>query len=76
MCRTRLLRILEGPAVAVIADAHFHDIEGEYDFAGIMVGGRKLTVRNAPQAQPAGALAPCLFTGEPSVEAILIARSY
>jgi len=36
----------------------------------------KLTVRNAPQAQPAGALAPCLFTGEPSVETILIARSY
>lgn len=33
------------PAVAVIADAHFHDIEGEYDFAGISVNGRKLTVR-------------------------------
>lgn len=33
------------PAVAVIADAHFHDIEGDYDFAGISVNGRKLTVR-------------------------------
>ncbi|MCT7664826.1 metallophosphoesterase family protein [Shinella kummerowiae] len=33
------------PAVAVIADAHFHDIEGDYDFAGISVDGRKLTVR-------------------------------
>jgi prolyl-tRNA synthetase len=36
----------------------------------------KLTVRNAPQAQPAGGLAPCLFTGDASVESILIARSY
>lgn len=34
------------PAVAVIADAHFHDIEGDYDFAGISVDGRKLTVRS------------------------------
>ncbi|AOF94274.1 metallophosphoesterase [Sinorhizobium sp. RAC02] len=33
------------PAVAVIADAHFHDIEGDYDFAGISLNGRKLTVR-------------------------------
>lgn len=33
------------PAVAVIADAHFHDIEGDYDFAGISVNGRTLTVR-------------------------------
>lgn len=34
------------PAVAVIADAHFHDIEGDYDFAGISVGGRRLTLRS------------------------------
>lgn len=34
------------PAVAVIADAHFHDIEGDYDFAGIRVGDRRLTVRS------------------------------
>ncbi|MGJ7041574.1 3',5'-cyclic AMP phosphodiesterase CpdA [Shinella sp. BE166] len=34
------------PAVAVIADAHFHDIEGDYDFAGITVNGRRLTVRS------------------------------
>ena len=33
------------PAVAVIADAHFHDIEGDYDFAGITLNGRRLTVR-------------------------------
>ncbi len=31
--------------VAVIADAHFHDIEGDYDFPGIVVNGRRLTVR-------------------------------
>jgi prolyl-tRNA synthetase len=36
----------------------------------------KLTIRNAPLDQPAGALAPCLFTGTPSVETILLARSY
>ena len=36
----------------------------------------KLTIRNAPQAQPSEALAPCLFTGAASVEAVLIARSY
>ena len=36
----------EIPAVAVIADAHFHDIEGNYDVDGVMVGGRRLTVRS------------------------------
>ena len=34
------------PAVAVIADAHFHDLEGDYDFAGIRVGERRLTMRS------------------------------
>lgn len=34
------------PRVAVIADAHFHDIEGDYDFPGIVVNGRKLTLRS------------------------------
>ena len=34
------------PAVAVIADAHFHDIEGDYDFAGVCLNGRRLTVRS------------------------------
>lgn len=33
-------------AVAVIADAHFHDIEGDFDFSGITVNARKLTVRS------------------------------
>ena len=36
----------------------------------------KLTIRNAPLEQPAGALPPCVFTGAPSVETILLARSY
>jgi prolyl-tRNA synthetase len=36
----------------------------------------KLTIRNAPSDQPKGDLSPCLFTGEASVETILIARSY
>lgn len=31
--------------IAVIADAHFHDIEGDYDFPGVVVNGRRLTVR-------------------------------
>jgi prolyl-tRNA synthetase len=35
----------------------------------------KLTVRNAPADQPA-TFGPCIFTGEPGVEEILIARAY
>ncbi len=35
----------------------------------------KLTIRNAPMAQPAS-FKPCIFTGEPGVEEILIARAY
>jgi prolyl-tRNA synthetase len=35
----------------------------------------KLTIRNAPMDQP-HAFGPCLFTGEPGVEEILIARAY
>jgi prolyl-tRNA synthetase len=35
----------------------------------------KLTIRNAPMDQPA-TFGPCLFTGEPGVEEILIARAY
>jgi prolyl-tRNA synthetase len=35
----------------------------------------KLTIRNAPLDQP-DAFAPCLFTGEPGVEEILIGRAY
>jgi len=35
----------------------------------------KLTIRNAPLAQPA-ALGPCIFTGQPGVEEILVARAY
>ena len=35
----------------------------------------KLTIRNAPMQQPAN-LGPCIFTGAPAVEEILIARAY
>jgi prolyl-tRNA synthetase len=35
----------------------------------------KITIRNAPLAQPAS-YRPCIFTGKPGVEEILIARSY
>ena len=35
----------------------------------------RLTIRNAPMAQPE-TFGPCLFTGEPGVEEILIARAY
>jgi prolyl-tRNA synthetase len=37
--------------------------------------GLKLTIRNAPLDQPAE-FAPCLFSGAPGVEEILIGRSY
>jgi prolyl-tRNA synthetase len=37
--------------------------------------GLKLTLRNAPLDQPA-AHGPCIFTGRPGVEEILIARAY
>ena len=37
--------------------------------------GLKLTIRNAPLQQPE-AFAPCLFTGKPGVEEILIGRAY
>ena len=33
------------PPIAVIADAHFHDLYGDYDFDGIDVGGRKMAAR-------------------------------
>jgi prolyl-tRNA synthetase len=35
----------------------------------------KLTIRNAPMDQPAS-FAPCVFTGAPGVEEILIGRAY
>jgi prolyl-tRNA synthetase len=35
----------------------------------------KLTIRNAPKDQPAS-FAPCVFTGAPGVEEILIGRAY
>ncbi len=31
--------------IAVIADAHFHDLYGDYDFKGIEVGGRHMIAR-------------------------------
>ncbi len=34
------------PAVAIIADAHFHDIHSDYDGAGLRVGGDILTLRS------------------------------
>jgi len=37
--------------------------------------GLKLTIRNAPLQQP-DSFAPCLFTGAPGVEEILIGRAY
>ncbi|OIQ65678.1 hypothetical protein GALL_527590 [mine drainage metagenome] len=35
----------------------------------------KLTLRNAPLDQPA-TFGPCIFTGEPGVEEVLIGRAY
>lgn len=34
------------PAVAVIADAHFHDLDADFGFPGITVDGRRLTMRS------------------------------
>lgn len=34
------------PAVAVIADAHYHALEGDYGFDGVEVNGRRLAVRS------------------------------
>jgi prolyl-tRNA synthetase len=36
----------------------------------------KLTIRNAPLAQPELNGRTCLFTGEPAKESVLIGRSY
>ncbi|MCX8280966.1 metallophosphoesterase [Phyllobacterium sp. 0TCS1.6C] len=33
------------PPIAVIADAHYHDLHGDYDFEGIRTGKRRLTAR-------------------------------
>lgn len=34
------------PEIAVIADAHFHDVDADYGFGGISVGGRRMTMRS------------------------------
>ncbi len=36
----------------------------------------KLTIRNAPMGQTGHPGAPCIFTGAPAVERVLIGRSY
>ena len=36
----------------------------------------KLTIRNAPMGQTGHPGAPCIFTGGPAVERVLIGRSY
>ena len=33
------------PPVAIIADAHFHDLYGDYDFTGVEAGDRRMTAR-------------------------------
>lgn len=45
------------------------------DKVGEQLKSLKLTIRNAPLIQPASH-APCIFTGAPGVEQILIARAY
>ena len=48
---------------------------GELDAIDTKLKALKLTIRNAPMDQPA-TCAPCLFTGRPGVEEILIGRAY
>jgi prolyl-tRNA synthetase len=45
------------------------------DEVGERLKALKLTIRNAPRAQPAS-FGKCIFTGAPGVEEILIARAY
>ncbi|MBN8606942.1 MAG: proline--tRNA ligase [Caulobacterales bacterium] len=45
------------------------------DKVGERLKALKLTIRNAPAAQPAS-YGACIFSGEPAVEEILIARAY
>jgi 3',5'-cyclic AMP phosphodiesterase CpdA len=33
------------PPIAIIADAHFHDVSGNYGVSGIVMGGRRVAVR-------------------------------
>jgi prolyl-tRNA synthetase len=48
---------------------------GELEKVDQKLKGLKLTIRNAPLQQPES-FAPCLFTGAPGVEEILIGRAY
>ncbi|OCP35566.1 metallophosphoesterase family protein [Ensifer sp. LC163] len=34
------------PSIAVIADAHFHDLEGDFDFPGMTIDGPRMMVRS------------------------------
>ncbi|MGH6810222.1 MAG: metallophosphoesterase family protein [Ensifer adhaerens] len=34
------------PSIAVIADAHFHDLEGDFDFPGMTIDGQPMMVRS------------------------------
>ena len=47
----------------------------ELDAVDTKLKALKLTIRNAPMDQPAS-FAPCLFTGKPGVQEILIGRAY
>ena len=47
----------------------------ELDAVDAKLKGLKLTIRNAPMDQPSS-FAPCLFSGKPGVEEILIGRAY
>ena len=39
------MKPLDIPTVAVIADAHLHDIKSDYDGASLPIGDRQLTLR-------------------------------
>ena len=42
----RLSNPVELPGFAVIADAHLHDIDSDYEFDGLQAGGRRMTLRS------------------------------
>lgn len=39
------MQLSNPPRIAIVADAHFHDIHGDYGVAGIVAAGRRLALR-------------------------------
>lgn len=42
----QIARMSDLPAIAVIADIHFHDLDADFGFAGVTIDGRHMAVRS------------------------------